>query len=100
MSSGVVQVPTAVEEHVGSKWKEVLPVNGTEEEQEALREKVGAVPSRSANELGRLCHELSRLRLTRVCGEAVKHGLHASEWGPCVLGHAKECQPVYRCPRR
>ena len=36
------QVPQAVEEHIGSKWTadDLLPVNGTDEEVEALREAV------------------------------------------------------------
>ena len=56
VSSGMLQVPTAVEEHVGSKWEEVLPVNGTEEEQEALREKVGVCSTANVHKLGaRLC---------------------------------------------
>ena len=54
LSCSVCQVPQAVEEHIGSKWTatDLLPVNGTEEEVEALREAV--LKSRAAAKAARL----------------------------------------------
>ncbi len=75
----VEQVPQAVEEHIGSKWTaaDLLPVNGTEEEVEALREAV--LKSRAA---------AKALRLEKKAGKGASKALVQSSDGDGPISQA------------
>ena len=38
LANSPAQVPAAVEDHVGGKWDSMLPINGTQDEVDALRQ--------------------------------------------------------------
>ncbi len=75
----VGQVPQAVEEHIGSKWTaaDLLLVNGTEEEVEALREAV--LKSRAA---------AKALRLEKKAGKGASKAVVQSSDGDCPVSPA------------
>lgn len=57
----IKQVPAAVEDHVGAKWKAAMPINGTEEEMDSLREAM--LKKRAAEKVGKAAEKAAKKAL-------------------------------------